>query len=85
MQFIGERMKVQYASNFTDEFHKTIRNLLKYLEVGPNADCWTSVTNGAAPHISIYTLCHQSLIGEYGCLCKGSKSPLVHKLGVVQQ
>ena len=30
-------------------------------------------------------MCHQSPIGEYECLWKGSKSPLVHTLGVVQQ
>ena len=52
MQFIGERMKAQYISNFTDGFQ--VRKKLKFCEfLRCNADCWISVTNGTGPHISV--------------------------------
>ena len=54
-----------------------------------NADFWTNMTDGAGPPYSKFKmmalLCQSLFIGEYGCLCKGSRSPLVHKLAVVQQ
>ena len=67
--------------NFTDGFRKTIWNLGKSLEVMLTAGkAW----HMAGPHSSIRTLCPQSVICEYECLCKGSKSPLIHTPGVVQ-
>ena len=67
--------------NFTDGFCKTIWNLGKSLEAMLTAGkAW----HMAGPHSSMKTPCPQSLIGEYECLCKGSKSPLIHTPGVVQ-
>ena len=62
IQFIGEWMKVHYISNFTDGLRKTIWHIVKSLEVVLTVgQAWQM----AGPHISILTLCHQSLIGEY--------------------
>ena len=83
IQFNGKQMKAQCISNLTEKFHKTIWNLVKSFEVMLLDRCdkcsWSPCfkLNPMPPN--------ERLICEYGCLCKGSKSPLVHKLGVVQQ
>ena len=84
MQFIGERMEAQCLSKFTDEFQirKTIWNFVNSLDVMLTVEwAWQM----ELVPIFQYKPMRQSLIGEYECLCKRSTSPLVHKLGVVQQ
>ena len=70
MQFIGEWMNARCIANFTYGFRKTIWNHLKSLKVMLTAGQTRQV---ACPLISIQTLCQQSHIGEYECLCKGVK------------